>query len=462
MPLATPAAEPAVQPPPPRLWDGASRAFALGAVALVTLGALENRAVGTVLPTLLGEIGSLNSIGLVTAAPLITFIQSMAVAGWWSDRAGPLPVLWAGAVAFAAGQLLVGTAPSLGAVVAGRLLSGLAEGLLDVSLMVLVALALDESLRPKLMALFAAAWVLPSVLGPLAVGAVTEQLGWRPVFLSAVVLLVPTLLALRPAMRRVGALRHDGAMERSALPPLRSVLPWAVTAAAGLVVLNESALIGGSAVVRTGLMAAAVAAVAVAGRRLLPAGTFSMAPGIGGVVVLRAALSAAFMGVGGFLPLVLTVMHGYGPTTAGVSLSVTGVMWSLGSAIQSRLSGRPGLLLKAGFGLLTVGLASSTALVWTDLPVPLGLGGWALAGLGIGMTSSTLAVLTMSYSDATNQGRNNAGAQLAGSMATAMFFAAASAVIATVGQPDRLSLGIITTAAAGVGALGLLGVRRLG
>ena len=51
-------------------------------------------------------------------------------------------------------------------VVVGRLLSGLAEGLLDVALMVLVARALPAVLRPRMFSLFAAMWILPSVLGP--------------------------------------------------------------------------------------------------------------------------------------------------------------------------------------------------------------------------------------------------------------------------------------------------------
>jgi hypothetical protein len=50
--------------------------------------------------------------------------------------------------------------------VAGRMLSGLAEGLLDVALMVLVARALPAVLRPSMFSLFAAMWILPSVLGP--------------------------------------------------------------------------------------------------------------------------------------------------------------------------------------------------------------------------------------------------------------------------------------------------------
>lgn len=94
----------------------------------------------------------------------------------------------------------------------------------------------------------------------------------------------------------------------------------------------------------------------------------------------------------------LTVLRHHGPLTAGISLSITGVTWSAGSALQSLLAHRPMLLLRLGFGLLTAGLATTSVLVWVDAPTALGLTGWALAGLGIGMTSSTLSVLTMAAS----------------------------------------------------------------
>lgn len=448
----------AVAEAPPRLWGPESRALALGALALVTLGALENRAVNTVLPTMLGELGSINSIGLVSAVPLITYMVSIAVSGWWADRSGPLPVLWTGAGLFATAQVLVGTSIGLPTVVVGRLISGMAEGMLDVSLTVLVAVALDERLRSRLVALFTTAWILPSVVGPVLVGTVAEQFGWRTVFLAGVALLVPTMLALRPAMRRA---RRTTAEPDADAPMLRSLLPWAVVAAAALVALNEAPLLPGSAVVRGGLLAAAVVVVWLAARRLLPAGTFAVACGIGGMVALRGLLAAAFMGVGGFLPLVLTELHGYGPAAAGISLSITGVMWSTGSHVQSRWARTPRFLLSVGFGALTAGLAVTTLLAWTDLPPAAGLAGWAVAGLGIGMTSSTLAVQVMGLSDETNQGRNNAGSMMAASMAMAVFMAGATTVISLAEEPSRLALGIITTAGAALGLAGLAATRRV-
>ncbi|WP_295698176.1 MFS transporter [Lapillicoccus sp.] len=445
---------------PPHLLSRDTGPLVVGAVALVTLGAIENRAVSTVLPTMLGELGALQGFGLVMAAPLATYLVALAVSGWWCDRSGPVPTLRIGAVLFLGAQILVGTATGLGSVVAGRLLSGLAEGMLDISLMVLVARALDPTLRPRVMALFAAAWILPSVVGPILSGVVAETVGWRWVFLGAVVLLAPTWVLLRPAMATPDLDRRDDEAAVTDGGRLRRILPWAVVGAAGLVVLNLAAEGSMPRALVAGLVVAGGVAVVAAARVLLPVGSLRASCGIGGIIALRGLLSAAFLGIGGFLPLILTTLHHQPPTVAGISLSVTGVMWSLGSAIASRLAEHPGLLLHMGFGALSLGLAGASLLVWTSLPIGFGLAGWGVAGLGIGLTSSTLSVLTMTVSDDTNQGRHNAGGQMAASMASALFYAGAGAVLAVLGTSGRLGFEVVTSAAVVLALLGLAGARR--
>ena len=59
-----------------------------------------------------------------------------------------------------------------------------------VALYVSVSRAYPERLRPSILAAFSAAWVVPSIVGPLAAGSVTEHLGWRWVFLGIPLLVV--------------------------------------------------------------------------------------------------------------------------------------------------------------------------------------------------------------------------------------------------------------------------------
>ena len=113
---------------PQRLFSGRHLPLVLGVIGLVTLGAFENRAVGTALPTMVREFDALGSFGLANAAPMASYLISLAIAGLWSDRRGPIPTLRAGAITFTLAQLLVGTAAAMPMVIAGRLLSGFAEG----------------------------------------------------------------------------------------------------------------------------------------------------------------------------------------------------------------------------------------------------------------------------------------------------------------------------------------------
>jgi MFS family permease len=420
----------------PSLLQRSHLPFAVGAVALVTLGAFENRAVATILPAVAGDLDGLWLFGAASAAPLVTFVVATTVAGLWSDRRGPTRVLYAGMGVFVAGELLMGTAPSMSVFVTGRLLGGLAEGLLDVGLTVLVARALPAALRPKIFATFAAAWVLPSLLGPSVAGVVAEHVHWRAVFLLGLALLVPVAAFLRPAMTSPAA----GAPAADAGSPggTRRVAGWAVVAGLGLGALTA----GASLVTRDGwavpaggaLVVGALALLAPALRVILPPGTLTGHRGIPALTLTRGLLGAAFGTTGGLLPLMLTEVHGYGPAAAGVSLTVTGLFWALGSQLQglSLAQRRTGvaLRLRTGFGLLTGGLVGPVLLALDTVPVWLGLAGWAVAGIGIGITSPTISNHVLTLSTQADQGRNSAASFLAPSVSQAVAFALSGAAIA--------------------------------
>ena len=176
--------------------------FATGAVALVTLGAFENRAVMTVLPTVAEQLGGLWLFGAASAGSLISFVVATAVAGAWADRRGPLQPLYAGLGLFVLAQAAMGLAPTMPVFVAARVGGGLAEGLIDLSLVVLLARALPEELRAKVFAAFAAAWVLPSLLGPSAAACSPSDGGGAASSSTGDRAHGPAAALLRPAMRR--------------------------------------------------------------------------------------------------------------------------------------------------------------------------------------------------------------------------------------------------------------------
>lgn len=440
----------------PRLFTRENLPLTVGAVALVTLGAFENRAVTTSLPTAMRDLGGLTSYGLVVAAPLATYLIALTTSGWMADRQGPARVLRVGAALFVVGQVLVGLANAVPMFVIGRLFGGLAEGFLDVGLMVLIARVMDSSLRPRVMAMFSAAWILPSVLGPVVAGTITDVLGWRWVFGIGLVLLAVIWPLLQPAIRRS---RTGRQADDTSYDGLLRLLPWAGGAAAALLALNIATESlrphGGLGFLPAVTIIGGILTLAIAAARLLPSGSWRAACGIGGVVAVNAAVATAYVGVGAFLPLLLTTQRGYSATGAGVSLMITGLFWSAGSAIQTRLTDHPVGLVRTGLFLVSTGAAGSLLLLRSDLPAWIGLTAWAIAATGMGLSSSTLDVLTMSASDDSTQGRNNSGAQMAASMAMAVFLAVAGGVLAMRGV-DPTSFVMTTLIAVGIGLGGLL------
>jgi MFS family permease len=114
------------------------------------------------------------------------------------------------------------------------------------------------------------------------------------------------------------------------------------------------------------------------------------------------------------LPLALTQLHGYGPTTAGIPLTAGALGWALASQLQARRPDVPRVvLLRLGFVLLAVGLAG-TALVavpwlqgWPSYLT------WAVAGLGMGLGMPSLSVLLLEQSAQVRRGADSAAFQIA-------------------------------------------------
>uniref|UniRef100_UPI00278C8796 MFS transporter n=1 Tax=Streptomyces venezuelae TaxID=54571 RepID=UPI00278C8796 len=177
-------ADAAVAPPPGPLaphdeskgsvLDPVHRALSVGIVSVVLLIAFEATAVGTAMPVAARELNGVSVYAFAFSAYFTTSLFAMVLAGQWSDRSGPLAPLTAGISAFAAGLLLSGTAGAMWLFICGRAVQGLGGGLVIVALYVVVGRAYAEHLRPAIMAAFAASWVVPSVVGPLAAGTVTE------------------------------------------------------------------------------------------------------------------------------------------------------------------------------------------------------------------------------------------------------------------------------------------------
>ncbi|MGQ4415882.1 MFS transporter [Streptomyces sp. SAS_269] len=407
------------------------RALSVGIVSVVLLIAFEATAVGTAMPVAARELDGLALYAFAFSGYFTTSLFGMVFAGQWSDRRGPLGALTTGIAAFAAGLVVAGTAGVMWVFILGRAVQGLGGGLVIVALYVVVGRAYPERLRPAIMAAFAAGWVVPSIVGPLASGAVTEHLGWRWVFLGIPALVVFPLALALPQIRRRAAGPVDGTDGAASFDRRRIRLALAISLGAGLLQYAAQDLRWLSLV--PGLAGAALLVPAVLG--LLPRGTYRAARGLPSVVLLRGVSAGSFIAAESFVPLMLVTQRGLSPTLAGFSLAAGGVTWALGSWVQSRPRLEPyrERLMTAGMVLVAAAIVTAPSVLLHSVPVWTVAVAWGFGCFGMGLVISSTSVLLLQLSAPREAGANSAALQISDALSNVVLLAATGAAFAALG-----------------------------
>jgi MFS family permease len=443
----------------------------LGACALVFLAAFESMAVTTIMPLVSRELDGATLYALAFAGPLATGVIGMVAAGNWSDRRGPVGPLYASVALFVLGLLLAGTAESMAALVAGRLVQGLGGGALTVSLYVVVARVYPPVLHPRIFAAFSAAWVIPSLVGPFAAGLVAQLVSWHWVFLGVVGLVVPALLMIVPALRGLhGTAEREPAERKSAdgdtprdmssaaaqparRPAGRGRLAWATLAALAVLGLNLSAEVP----VAGGVLAVAAVAVAlVAVRPLVPRGTLTARRGLPSVILTRGLAAAAFFGAEVYLPYLLVERYAFAPTFAGLTLTGGALAWAAASAVQGRLGPRLGhrRAVRIGAAMVLGAVVLTLATTVLGWPAAVAIAGWVFAGGGMGLLYPRLSVMTLALSTQDNEGFNSSAMSISDSLGGALALATTGIVFAAFPTTAASFAGVFAlTAAIGVAAV---------
>ncbi|MFH8408896.1 MFS transporter [Streptomyces sp. NPDC018019] len=295
---------------------------------------------------------------------VVFFACLLVPAGALADRLGRKGTLLGGMALFSAGSALCAAASGIGAVIAGRMLSGAgAAAVLPTTLALLVADAAPER-RPRLVAVWASMTGLAAVLGNVGGGAALQTGSWRALFLWVV---PPALLALALAAAWVpAARRHDRPVS-----PLSAALLTAgfLALLTGIVSGPESGWLG----VRTvGGFALAAALLTCWVRYELGRPDPVLDPRLFALPVVRAGalgMALAFVGMFGLFYVngqYLQYAQGHSPLGAGVRLLPMAAALLLAprcaGALERRLGGRAtvgaGLLVLAA-GLVTVSTVSA-------------------------------------------------------------------------------------------------------
>ncbi|MDJ0356196.1 MFS transporter [Paenarthrobacter sp. PH39-S1] len=428
------------------IWGTKYRKATVGLFSLAFLVAYSVSAITTAMPRAAQELQGFPLYGLAFAVTMATSVVAMAFAAPWIDHSGPGVPLMAGIAVDCLGLLVAAAAPTMEVLVAGRAIQGLGAGLEGVALYVVIARVFPAALRAKMFAALAAAWVLPSIVGPAISGAVTDQFGWRWVFVSVPFLAVFAVALVRsgtrgmnmtaPTRATVSRIRlHRWGVPQLRIPQLR-LAPvwrrpgWALASAVAVLVL-------GNAAQRTQPwwpveLSVAVVVLILAVPRLLPQGTWRSRRGMPSLILMRALIGTAFTLGDVYLPLLMIQQRGLPAWLAGLSLTVGGITWFTGSWFAGRGVVAPhGRLMLGALGIL-LGVVICALVVLPTTPVWIAWLGWAFAGLGMGMAYPTQSVLVLEQSPPADQGSNASALQLNETLTTAAVLGAVGAVFAAL------------------------------
>lgn len=414
-------------PPPTGIFAERHRALTVGMVALITLVAFEYLAVATAMPVVADELDGHALYGLAFSGALAAGVIATVLGGRWSDAAGPVAPLWAGVAAFTAGLVVAGTAPSMDLFITGRFVQGFGGGLFQVSMYVLVSRVYPAEIHPRVFSIFATAWVVPSMIGPVITGLVVESAGWRWVFLGVAAFVLPAALLL---WRGLATAPMSGRPASEARPSIVRRLGWAVLTAVGAALLQYGGAARGAGLI---MLIAGLAVLAASLPRLLPVGTLRAARGLPSVITLRGIVAGAAIGGEAFLPLMLNEERGLSLTMAGLTLTGGALSWSFGSWVVGRRRFDRVLVLRTGSVLVASGLALMGLTVFAVVPVATAFLGEIVLGLGMGIVYPTLSVLILELSRPGEEGENSASMGVGESVYTVVSVAVTGAIVAALG-----------------------------
>jgi MFS transporter, DHA2 family, methylenomycin A resistance protein len=389
--------------------DSGRRRGAAGALPLVALCVgffmvmMDVTVVNVALPNLGRELhGDVSSLQWVVDGYTLVFASLLLTAGGLGDRLGHRRAFQVGLALFVLSSLGCGLAPSIGVLIALRLLQGLAAALVvPTSLALINASYADRNARARAIGVWGGIGGVAAGAGPIVGALLTAGFSWRAVFFVNIPI---GLVGLALTARHV--VSPPGREGRGFDVPAQ--LAGVVCLAALALALIEAGRLGWTAplvLASDGVFVVGLVVFILVERRahspMLPLSlfrspTFSAATGVG------MALNIGFYGELFILPLYFEQLRGYSVLLSGFAILPQPGMAALASYLGGRMTGRTGPRLPMAIGLL-IGAGGLIAMVITGVSTPYAALLVPLAAIGFGtaftMPAATAAVIEAAPSD---------------------------------------------------------------
>jgi EmrB/QacA subfamily drug resistance transporter len=355
-------------------------------MSLLIVG-LDTTIVNVALPAIHHALNaSISGLQWTIDAYTLVLASLLMLAGSTADRVGRRRVFQIGLMVFSLGSLLCGLAPSLGFLIAARVIQAIGGSMLNpVAMSIIRNVFEDPRERAHAIGVWGGVFGLSMALGPVVGGALVDSVGWRAVFFVNVPIglaAIALTAAFVPESRAQRPRRLDPIGQLLVIAALSS-LTYAIIEAPGAGWVSGETL---------GLFAFSIVCfVALVGyelRRsepLLEMRFFRSAPFSGASAIAI----ATFAAMGGFLflnTLYLQNVRGLSPLDAGLYLLPMAGMLLVFSPLSGRLVGRSGARLPLVLGALAmiVGGLMLTSITPTT-PTGYLLGAYVVFGLAMGL-----------------------------------------------------------------------------
>jgi MFS transporter, DHA2 family, multidrug resistance protein len=397
------------------------------------LSAIDMTIVNVALPDMSNDLDAgIGELQWVLDAFLVALAGLLLVGSGLADRFGRRRVFLAGFVGFAAASVLTAAAQSVGEVIAGRVLMGVAAACVLPPALSLLAVLFPPELRPKALGVWSAVAGLGLALGPVVGGGLVDVAGWPWVFLVNVpFVLVAAPLGLRwlPESRRPGA------------PPLD--LPGAALSTVALTGIVFALIEGVDAgwtspavlvAAATGI-AAGVAFLAVELRRSQPlfdVRVLARARVAAGAQAILATYLAA-LGMLFLLPQYVQYVQDGSALASGFELAPLGLGLGVSASVSGQLVGRYGPRVVLLVGLLTTAAGYVPLLLLTRNSTPaLVVLGTGIIGCGLGLVFPPATAVIMDELGVEKAGDGAAVNQVARQVGGALGVAIVGSVFAAI------------------------------